>query len=352
MTIVTTLRELCRLRLLVAVVLVIAVLAGVAVAYKLPALKPRQHEVGVATTQILLDTPSSQVVDIAPKGSDTTGVRANLLASLMVDGNVRAAIAQAAGLQPDQIGGTSDAASTSGSASGSTGAAAPAGPTPYLLTTHILTDSLNEPLPIIEVDVQAPTAAGAANLAAATVTGLSNYLSSTAATEKIPDANRLQINGLGVPQATTEAQGPSKAIALPVGILVFVLGCAATLGVRALVRTWRADASRERLAGGRSSAHDGGVVADEPVDLGGVPGAPAPVQAPAGRVVAGTSDNGLAPASAVRNRYWASVTSTPVGPHRLGEMPAGAADGNGNGNGNGNAATPDGPTPGRRQRTP
>ena len=39
--------------------------------------------------RILVDTPSSQVVEVAPKGSDTLGVRANLLASLMVDGTSR-----------------------------------------------------------------------------------------------------------------------------------------------------------------------------------------------------------------------------------------------------------------------
>ena len=49
-------------------------------------LKYSGYLVGVATTRVLIDTPSSQVVDVSPKGSDTLGVRANLIASLMVDG--------------------------------------------------------------------------------------------------------------------------------------------------------------------------------------------------------------------------------------------------------------------------
>ena len=86
---VTILRDLWRRRLLVVGVAIVAVLVGVAVMYKVsfpPKLESRKYEVGVATSSILVDTPNSQVVEVAPKGSDTLGVRANLLASLMTDG--------------------------------------------------------------------------------------------------------------------------------------------------------------------------------------------------------------------------------------------------------------------------
>src|SRR5262245_43707122 len=108
---VTILRDLWRHRLLVAGVYLLAVLAGVAVLYKIsfpPKLEGRKYDVGVAQARILLDTPSSQVVDVAAKGSDSLGVRANLIASLMVDGNVEAAIARRAGLQPDTLIGMTD----------------------------------------------------------------------------------------------------------------------------------------------------------------------------------------------------------------------------------------------------
>ena len=82
---ITILRELVRLRRLVIGVAVFAVLVGAMVMFKLPDLTPRRYDVGYATAQILVDTPSSQVVDVSPKGSDTLGLRANLLASLIVD---------------------------------------------------------------------------------------------------------------------------------------------------------------------------------------------------------------------------------------------------------------------------
>lgn len=235
---VTILRELWRRRLLVLGVGVLSLLAGAAVVVQLPSLKSRQHPVGVASTSILLDTPSSQVVDVAPKGSDSLGLRATLLASLMVDGVVKQQIAQVAGLNPSELAGVSTSA-TGGPA------ASPASSSTAVLTTRVVTDETGQDLPIIQVQVQASNATSAARLANAAVVGLRDYLDSKAAVQRIPDAQRLQITGLGVPQAHTAQQGPGKFIALLVAILVFGLGCAGILGMSALIRGWRAAAARE-----------------------------------------------------------------------------------------------------------
>ncbi|HWI74482.1 MAG TPA: hypothetical protein VNT55_21155, partial [Baekduia sp.] len=94
-----------------ALIAVVSVLAGFLVVYKpsLP-LESRKYDVGIATARILVDTPESQVVDVSPKGSDTLGIRANLLANLMVDGVVKAAIAKRAGLNPNQFYGVAESA--------------------------------------------------------------------------------------------------------------------------------------------------------------------------------------------------------------------------------------------------
>ena len=69
--------------------------------------KSQSYDVGVATAQVLVDTPQSQVVgdssSISPGGSQTLGTlgtQANLLADLMVEGTIKADIAQRAGLSP------------------------------------------------------------------------------------------------------------------------------------------------------------------------------------------------------------------------------------------------------------
>jgi hypothetical protein len=240
---VTILRDLWRHRFLVVAVYLVALLVGISVVYKIPSFESRNYQVGVATARILVDTPSSQVVEVAPKGSDTLGVRANLLASLMVDGVVKSAIAGRAGLQPNKLVGVTDAATEPAPVSDVPG------PRAFVLTTKVLTNNSGDQLPIIELDAQAPDRAGAARLASAAIAGLRDYLDSRAALQQVPDADRLQVTGLGAPQATTQVRGPAKVLAIAAVILVFALGCAAILGVLALVRGWRAAAAREQLDG-------------------------------------------------------------------------------------------------------
>ncbi len=243
---VTILRDLWHRRLLVVAVAIVAVLAGMAVVYKVtvpPTFESRKYEVGVATASILVDTPNSQVVEVAPKGSDTLGVRANLLASLMTDGEVKAAIARGAGLDPDDL----VASSTSTRDQAVTKPKSRYAP---MLTTSVVTDNDGVELPIIGIEAQARDATTAAKLADAAVVGLRDYLDSTAAAQRIPDAKRLKVSGLGETQAQTVARGPKNLVALAVVLLVFGLGCAAILAGLALRRGWRAAVEAEdRQAG-------------------------------------------------------------------------------------------------------
>jgi hypothetical protein len=256
---VTILRDLWRHRFLVVAVYLVALLVGISVIYKIPSFESRNYQVGVATARILVDTPSSQVVEVAPKGSDTLGVRANLLASLMVDGVVKSAIASRAGLQPNQLLGVTDAATEPGPVS-----KAP-GPRAFVLTTKVLTNNSGDQLPIIELDAQAPDRAAAARLASAAVAGLRDYLDSRAALQQVPDADRLQVTGLGAPQATAQVRGPAKVLAVVAVIFVFALGCGLILGALALARGWRAAAAREQLDG---DLFDGDVLLDDDFEAG------------------------------------------------------------------------------------
>lgn len=239
---VTVLRQLWRLRLMVVVVGLVAVGVAVNVAYDVSPskLESRKYSVGVATSKILVDTPDSQVVEVAPEGSDSTGVRANLFANLMVDGEIKDVIAKEAGLRPDQLQGVSTTTADPAAA------AAPHDPHGYLLTTDVLSSQDGERLPIIEIEAQAPNAARATELATAAITGLRGYLDTRAASEKVADAKRLQVSALGAPQARDVVRGPSLLIAIIAGLFIFAAGCAAVLGFFALVRAWRVAAHEER----------------------------------------------------------------------------------------------------------
>src|SRR4051812_23340244 len=94
---VTILRRLRRHRGLVVLAATWALLVGLGVAYRIDSslgVHARQHTVALATARLLVDTPSSQVVQVSPKGSDALGVRATLLSNLMVDGTIKDVIAR------------------------------------------------------------------------------------------------------------------------------------------------------------------------------------------------------------------------------------------------------------------
>src|SRR6188472_2053452 len=243
MATVTILRDLWRRRFIVVAIYVVALLVGLFVVCPIsfpPKLESRQYSVGVASVRVLVDTPSSQVIDVAPKGSDTVGVRANLLASLMVDGEVKAAIARRARLRPDQFQGIAE------SAVPTTDAPAPKPRAHgYVLTTRVQTNDTGDALPIIEIETQAPDANGAQRLANAAVLGLKDYLDSQAAVDRIQEARRLRVSGLGGAQASTVVRGPSGVIGVAVMLFVFGLGCAILLGLSALGREWRASSDED-----------------------------------------------------------------------------------------------------------
>jgi hypothetical protein len=228
---VTILRELWYRRLLVAVVAVVALAVGFLLAFRLSfPPESRSPSVGAATARILVDSPRSQVVDITPKGSTTLGARASVLANLMVEGEVKKAIADRAGLRPRQISAVAITPGDTTQVSSSKD---------YSLTTSVLTNTDQIELPIIKVDTRAPTPALAAKLANAAVGGLSGYLDSKAAAEKVGADERLRVKTFGAAQGTTASRGPGRLLALAAAIFIFLGGCALILVSSALARAWR-----------------------------------------------------------------------------------------------------------------
>jgi hypothetical protein len=239
---VTILRELWRLRLAVLIVGVVSLLAGWAIAYdfSLPP-KPRSYTVGAASARILVDTPNSQVVEVAPKGSETLGARANVLANLMIDGTIKDEIAKRAGLQPDKL-------VTGSLATGGAEADNKLNADSYALTTGVVLNSDQAELPIIRVETQAPDTQRAIALADAAVRGLDDYLNVRADDERIDSTRRLQVSGLGPAQGHEAVRGQGRIVALAVAIVVFLAGCGAILIVTAVTRGWRTAAALDEMS--------------------------------------------------------------------------------------------------------
>ncbi|MGZ5335933.1 MAG: hypothetical protein ACXWFV_10920, partial [Solirubrobacterales bacterium] len=241
---VTILREIWRCRVPVGLAAVVAILVGLVLTYtvSLPP-KSRKYEVGIASSRILVDTPSSQVVNVEPRGLETLGVRASVLANVMTEEEIKTIIATDAGLNPSElVAGVEFEGALPADLSRAVG-----NPEAHLLTARTPTDQDNVPLPIIEIEAQAPDSAAAVRLADAAVAGLGGYLASKAANESVPATRRLQVNGLGAPQVRQDIRGPKRVVALGVAVFVFLCGCAGILVLSALAPGWRLSA----LAPGR-----------------------------------------------------------------------------------------------------
>lgn len=242
---VTILRELWRKRLLVVLFALIAIVLGGMVGYK-PSLPPesRKYEVGVSTARVLVDTPASQVVEVAPEGSETLGARASLLANLMAEGEVKAAIAKRAGVSADDL----LVVVPSAIEPNTVDPKALKDPRANVLTTSVVTNDADQQLPIITVDAQAPDAALAATLANAATAGLADYLDTKAASEQVAHAKRLEVRALGAALGRQVARGPSNVIVVAVVLFLFATLCGGMLLFGALARGWRAASRMEDLA--------------------------------------------------------------------------------------------------------
>jgi hypothetical protein len=241
---VKILRKLWRRRAVVSVLAALSVLLGLLLTHH-PGFPPksRQYEVGIAGARILIDTPKSQFVEVAPLGAETLGQRANVLSVLMAEGDVKAAIARHAGLAPQDLVAVSESSADSQPA---TSATPPNARDVRLLKTRVVRDSEGGQLPIIEVETQAPDAAGATRLVQAAVSGVAEYLDSKAAGEQVADRRRLKVSSVGIKPGRVERRGPGLLIGLGAGILAFLFGCATILGVSALSRGWREAEASER----------------------------------------------------------------------------------------------------------
>jgi len=243
MQLVAVLQELWLHRVLVVPVVLISLLAGGATAYRitLPAdVESRQYELGIASVRALVDTPSSQVVNLGgDTGTDIASLsaRASLLASLLTSAPIKDQIAKRAGLTPRAL--VTPATTAAAQADDITDAyVTAADPRAHTLSASVPTLEKGQ-LPMIYVETQAPDAEQAARLADHAIAQLKTHLSTVAAEERLPEARRLVITQLGPARSATVRRGPGLAKAIFIAILVCGLGLGSILGTTWLVRAWR-----------------------------------------------------------------------------------------------------------------
>ncbi len=250
---VKILRELWQRKALVVLVLGISLLTGFLLAFQ-PGFPPksRQYQVSVASSAILVDTRTSQVVVVGGKGPDlaTLASRANLLGNLMTNGRLKDAIAERAGVASEKL--------VVVPPSNPSMLGIPPAPVEPRASrgipdeeATILTLSTDETLPILRVVAQAPDLDTARELSGGTIVALKDYLGSVAASQHIPAAHQLVVREFGAPLAGPETRGLPRRYALAAALALALFGCAAILGGAWLVRSWRQmDEGRDPSAGG------------------------------------------------------------------------------------------------------
>jgi hypothetical protein len=235
--VLATLQMLWRRRLLVG----LGVLAAAAIFLAIEAGKTR--EVSVARTGVVLDTPSSQLTHVAPRGADSLGWRAGLLADLMTSPEARDRIARDAGVDPRLLRITDPALANppvAASLPRSAAGAAAVTPEPYEVAVRF--DRL---VPVIAIEAAAPERSTAIRLAEAAASELKAGAPAPDAAGRWPfvveDVGPVRIREIG--------GGSRTAVALAIGAFVFAMWCAAIALASALAGAWRRVARREPALG-------------------------------------------------------------------------------------------------------
>jgi len=251
MTLVLALRALWHRRVLMAPVLLLACVVGLAITYHigLP-LKPRQYRVGVGSAAAFIDSSQSQVASLGQTGSDigTLAARASLLASLMASSPIKDDIARRAGIAVKNLAATSPdtlSAAISPAPAVTTAALSASQARAAVLTISVPTLPAGR-LPIIQVSTQAGSAAAAAGLADAAFAALAADVSSVAAADQVPALQRLVIRQLGPATSGVAIRGPGLLSGIIGGLAALLLGCAVIVWVSSLAAAWRHSLALER----------------------------------------------------------------------------------------------------------
>lgn len=252
MELALAIRRLSRHKVLLAIGVAIAVAAAVL------ALKPKTLHHSTATTQILVDAPTSALADIQQSVVPLQTL-ATTLANFAPSPAVLDLIGRRAGLQGDQL-----------YAEGPIEQNVPrtvqeptalernlqiAGETmPYRLEFNA-----DPNLPEVGIYAQAPTTPQAIKLANAAVAGLTEYVKNLQDTGEIRSSNRVVLRQLGQPTGSADSPSASKTLAAMAFIGVLILWCVLILVGERFLTAWRASssalppngASTRRLVGSR-----------------------------------------------------------------------------------------------------
>ena len=269
-------RQLWRLRALVAVAVVVAVVASLAVAYRIGLVPPSLHSkhtlvYGAASTQILVDSQNSAIGDLR-QGLEPLINRAGMLAALVSTTEVSDALDRYLSLPPGAI--DIQVPTLNASQISEAGAAKRANQLVGEPKGYRLKADWDGAQPVINIFTQAPTARGALALANATFAVLSKVEQNAELRPNPPPYSRVRLVQLGLARGGVVNPGATGQLAAVVGLGSFIASLLLILLGARVVRAWREaaalDGSPEQLGLVPSKPHQNGEVADPHAVAGAV----------------------------------------------------------------------------------
>lgn len=248
------LRWLWRMRIGAAICALIALFAAVASVQRIslapPSMSPRSFEMATAATHVVIDTPSSVLLDLR---QDTYSIealttRAVLLGNVMATAPVRRAIAKRANVPLELL--RVEPPLTSKLPQGRPVDGNQRRTSDIVRSTdqYRINIQSNPTVPILDIYAQSPTAESAAALANAAVAELHAYLEHLAATENIPPSEQITLVDLGRAEGTVINPGIRWQVALFAFLITFSVAAATLLFLSRVRAGWVRAARAERLA--------------------------------------------------------------------------------------------------------
>jgi hypothetical protein len=236
-------RFLAHRRVLVAVGMLLAVLAGVGAGARTSATAP---PTAIASGRVLIDQQPSLVADLKGIGQQTIGIRAVLLGDLLATDAGRQAIARATGVPLDRLSVSIPSMSRPITAvplpaKASTFEAMTQNAQPYGVT--VISD---DAVPILTISTHAPNRAEAVRLVYGATAGLRELI----ARRTVDAAHGVVAQPIGPPRdklAPVVSHLPAPAVAPVTALMVFLLWCGGLLVASGLARAWRGTAPPRRV---------------------------------------------------------------------------------------------------------
>jgi hypothetical protein len=213
-------------------------------------LTPRKLELATASTHVVVDTPTSAVLDLRRDTYSFEALRnrAVLLGNVIAGTTVRQGIARHAHVSANTLRIQAPLTLEQAAAPPESGNEPRTSDIVRSNDQYRLNIQANLSVPMLDIYSQAPTAESAAVLANAAVDELRAYLVRLAAIQNTPPQDQIRLLQLGRAQGTVINKGVSWEVFVLAFLLTFAFTCASFLFIARVRAGWRQQALSERAA--------------------------------------------------------------------------------------------------------